>query len=178
MQEKVDLFSRAHGLLNPIEWNEPFGMVVIEAMAAGCPVISFAQGALPEIVSHGKSGFLVDNIHQMIHCIGDLKALDRKAVRAHIEHNFSVRVMAENYTRVYHQVIASSSTKALKKRASPQIRAKRGRTAPTDAPTPIALPISSPFAPSQKSSRSKSSPMPSPFVRSKPPTEPDIEALP
>jgi glycosyltransferase involved in cell wall biosynthesis len=108
MQQKIDLFSRAYGLLNPISWKEPFGMVLIEAMAVGCPVISFAQGSTPEVVSHGKSGFLVDDIDEMIQRIREIGSLDRKAIRAHVEENFSVRVMTEKYIAAYRQVIASS----------------------------------------------------------------------
>jgi glycosyltransferase involved in cell wall biosynthesis len=178
MQEKIDLFSRAYGLLNPIEWNEPFGMVIIEAMAVGCPVISFAQGALPEIISHGKSGFLVNDVHEMLHYIEKIESLDREAIRAYVEQRFSVRVMAENYTRAYLQAIASSSARALKEHAAPQRSAMRVRKTSLTVPPPIVIPTPSLFAPSQKSFKTKSSPMPSPFIRSNSLTEPDIEALP
>src|SRR5436309_3739327 len=69
MEQKVDLLSRARGFLNPIQWEEPFGMVMIEAMAVECPVISFSRGAASEIVAHRKSGFLVHDVHEMIHFI-------------------------------------------------------------------------------------------------------------
>jgi glycosyltransferase involved in cell wall biosynthesis len=64
MQQKIDLLSRARGLLNPIQWEEPFGMVMIEAMAVGCSVIAFARGAAPEIVAHRRSGFLVEEVEE------------------------------------------------------------------------------------------------------------------
>jgi glycosyltransferase involved in cell wall biosynthesis len=111
MAQKVDLLSRARGLLNPIQWEEPFGMVMIEAMAVGCPVISFNRGAASEIIVHQKSGFLVEGVDAMVQYIGRIDELDRVAVRAHVERHFTVRAMAEKYTRVYQKVIASSPGK-------------------------------------------------------------------
>ena len=105
---QIDLLSRARGLLNPIQWEEPFGMVMIEAMAVGCPVIAFARGAAPEIVAHRRSGFLVQNVNEMVHCISVIDELDRMAVRAHVEQHFTAYMMAEKYTRVYEMIIASS----------------------------------------------------------------------
>ena len=107
MQQKTDLFSRALGMLNPIQWEEPFGMVMIEAMAVGCPVIAFERGAAPEIVAHGTSGFLVQNIDEMVHYIARLSELERTQVSAHVEQHFTARVMAQKYVKVYKQVIAS-----------------------------------------------------------------------
>ncbi|GER92200.1 glycosyl transferase [Dictyobacter vulcani] len=80
-REKIDLLSRARVFLNPIEWEEPFGMVMIEAMAVGCPVISFARGAAPEVVAHGKSGYLVKDIKEMKWAMSQLDKIDRKQVR-------------------------------------------------------------------------------------------------
>jgi glycosyltransferase involved in cell wall biosynthesis len=108
MQQKIDLLSHARGFLNPIEWEEPFGMVMIEAMSVGCPVISFARGAAPEIIVHGKTGFLVHNVGEMVHFIPRIDKLARKAVRAHVEQNFSVGEMAKKYIKVYKRVMASS----------------------------------------------------------------------
>jgi glycosyltransferase involved in cell wall biosynthesis len=111
MQQKIDLMSRARGFLNPIEWEEPFGMVMIEAMALGCPVISFARGAAPEIVIHRKTGFLVHDVAEMARFIPRINEISREATRAHIERNFSARVMAEKYIRHYNKVIAMSKQK-------------------------------------------------------------------
>lgn len=175
MQEKIDWFSRAYGLLNPIEWKEPFGMVMIEAMAVGCPVISFAQGSTPELIDHGKSGFLVNDLNGMVHYIGKLESLDRDVVRTHVEENFSVRVMVEKYTKAYRQAIKltrTSNTLVPHQMPVPMVR----KASPT-APSPIVLPTSPSFAPSQKSSKLKASPMSSPFIISEPPIEPDLESL-
>jgi glycosyltransferase involved in cell wall biosynthesis len=108
MRKKLNLLSRARGFLNPIEWEEPFGMVMTEAMAVGCPVISFARGAAPEIVAHGETGFLVQNLDEMVQYIPRIDEIDRETPRLHVEHNFSARVMAEKYTKVYEKVMAMS----------------------------------------------------------------------
>lgn len=108
MKEKIRLLSRARGFLNPIEWEEPFGMVMIEAMALGCPVISFARGAAPEIVVHRKTGFLVHDVDEMVRFIHRIDEIDRDVTRMYVEHNFSARVMAEKYVRIYKKVIKMS----------------------------------------------------------------------
>ncbi|GAC1357511.1 MAG: glycosyltransferase family 4 protein [Ktedonobacteraceae bacterium] len=135
MQEKVDVLSRAKAFLNPITWEEPFGMVMIEAMAVGCPVIAFARGAAPEIVAHGNSGYLVHNVNEMIKYIHKIDALDRKVVRAHVEKNFSVRAMANKYTKLYKKVQSS----ALLQSALPKMSV-------TNTPVPASMPITLPAA--------------------------------
>lgn len=105
MKQKISLLSRARGFLNPIEWEEPFGMVMIEAMAMGCPVLSFARGAAPEIIVDGKTGFLVHNVKEMVQALAKVDAIDREAVRSHVEHHFSAQAMAEKYNRIYETVI-------------------------------------------------------------------------
>jgi glycosyltransferase involved in cell wall biosynthesis len=105
LEQKIDLLKRARGLLNPIEWEEPFGMVMIEAMASGCPVIAFARGSAPELISHGKTGFLVRDVDAMVRYISRVEELDRTVVRAYAEQNFSSRVMAEKYLALYKRVI-------------------------------------------------------------------------
>jgi glycosyltransferase involved in cell wall biosynthesis len=105
MRQKNNLFGRARGFLNPIEWEEPFGMVMIEAMALGCPVISFARGAAPEIISNGDTGYLVNTLDEMVSTIPHIEEIDRNTVRKHIERNFSSRVMAAKYIEIYEKVI-------------------------------------------------------------------------
>ncbi|HLZ60039.1 MAG TPA: glycosyltransferase family 4 protein [Ktedonosporobacter sp.] len=118
MKQKIDLLSRARGLLNPIQWEEPFGMVMIEAMALGCPVITFNRGAASEVVVHGRSGFLVHDVSEMAQCISRIGELDRPVIRAHVEQHFTVHTMAEKYTRVYRKVIRSSIGKSITGRYS------------------------------------------------------------
>ena len=108
MKQKISLFSRARGFLNPIEWEEPFGMVMIEAMAVGCPVISFTRGAAPELIAHRKTGFLVKNVDEMVRFIPRIDEIDREATRQYVERNFSVRVMANKYMKIYNQVIKTA----------------------------------------------------------------------
>ncbi len=108
MKQKISLLSRARGFLNPIEWEEPFGMVMIEAMALGCPVISFARGAAPELIAHRKTGFLVKNVDEMVRFIPRIDEIDREATCTYVEGNFSVRVMADKYLKIYNQVIKTA----------------------------------------------------------------------
>lgn len=108
MQQKIELLSRARGLLNPIQWEEPFGMVMIEAMALGCPVITFPRGAAPEIVIHRQNGFLAHDLQEMVQFIAQLEQLDRRQVRAHVEQHFSASVMAQKYLTLYRRVISAA----------------------------------------------------------------------
>src|SRR6266699_402967 len=105
MRQKISLLSRARGFLNPILWEEPFGMVMIEAMALGCPVISFPRGAAPEIVVHRKTGFLVHDVAEMVRFISRIDEIDREVTRMHVERNFSARVMCKKYVKIYKNVI-------------------------------------------------------------------------
>jgi glycosyltransferase involved in cell wall biosynthesis len=98
---KNKIFGEAIAFLNPIKWNEPFGLVMAEAMATGTPVISFKNGAAPEIVVDGETGFLVDNIEQMVAKIGEVKKIDRKACRDRVEKHFTSEIMVDNYVKAY-----------------------------------------------------------------------------
>lgn len=105
MEGKIQAFSRATAFLNPIEWEEPFGMVMVEAMALGCPVITFGRGAAPEVVYDGVSGFIVDTLDEMVEAMPRVKDLDRAQVRAHVDEHFSSRAMTRAYLDVYRQVM-------------------------------------------------------------------------
>jgi glycosyltransferase involved in cell wall biosynthesis len=107
-KEKARLLRGACGFLNPIEWEEPFGIVMVEAMAFGCPVISFARGAAPEIVIHGQNGFLVQNLAEMIAYIPRINEIDRSVLPAYVEENFSAHVMAAKYEQIYEKFINMS----------------------------------------------------------------------
>ncbi len=115
MRQKISLLSRARGFLNPIVWEEPFGMVMIEAMALGCPVISFPRGAAPEIVVHRKTGFLVHDVNEMVKFFPRIDGIDRNVTREHVEKNFSARAMAEKYIKVYKKVIKKKKEAAVRR---------------------------------------------------------------
>jgi glycosyltransferase involved in cell wall biosynthesis len=98
---KQPFLAGASALLFPIDWPEPFGLVMIEAMACGTPVIAFRSGSVPEVVDDGITGFVVSNEAEAIEAIGRLGELDRHRVRAQFEKRFSAGRMAEDYLRHY-----------------------------------------------------------------------------
>jgi glycosyltransferase involved in cell wall biosynthesis len=102
---KEQFLANAAALLFPINWPEPFGLVMIEAMACGTPVIAFRSGSVPEVVDHGVTGFIVGNEDEAVHAVGRLAELDRGAVRARFEQRFSARRMAHEYVRHYEAVV-------------------------------------------------------------------------
>jgi len=104
MEQKVALLSRARGFLNPITWEEPGATVVLEAMALGCPVISFARGVVPELLVHGKTGFLVRNVEEMAQYIPRIGEIDRRTTHLHVDRYFSARAMAEKYVKIYERL--------------------------------------------------------------------------
>jgi glycosyltransferase involved in cell wall biosynthesis len=103
--EKSDFLSGAIGLLLPIDWPEPFGLVMIEAMACGTPVIAFDRGSVPEIVEDGKTGFVVEDETSAVAAVARLPKLDRQAVRGHFEARFTARRMALDYVETYQGLI-------------------------------------------------------------------------
>jgi glycosyltransferase involved in cell wall biosynthesis len=103
--EKSDFLSGAVGLLVPIDWPEPFGLVMIEAMACGTPVIAYNRGSVPEIVEDGKTGFIVEDEISAVADVGRLAELDRGAIRKHFEVRFTARRMALDYLNTYQGMI-------------------------------------------------------------------------
>jgi glycosyltransferase involved in cell wall biosynthesis len=103
--QKGALLSDAAALLFPIEWPEPFGLVLIEAMANGTPVIAFRRGAVPEIVDHGVTGFIVDSVDEAVATVRLARALDRVAIRRRFEERFPVDRMAREYLALYDMVL-------------------------------------------------------------------------
>lgn len=99
--EKGQFLGRALALLFPIDWPEPFGLVMVEAMACGTPVIAFRKGSVPEVIDDGVSGYLVDSVEEAVSAVERVSLLDRLAVRARFDLRFSVRRMAENYLAAY-----------------------------------------------------------------------------
>ncbi|MBN8989746.1 MAG: glycosyltransferase family 4 protein [Rhizobiales bacterium] len=103
--EKSDFLSGAIGLLVPIDWPEPFGLVMIEAMACGTPVIAFNRGSVPEIIDDGRTGFIVEDEISAVADVGRLAELDRGAIRKHFETRFTARRMALDYLNTYQSMI-------------------------------------------------------------------------
>jgi glycosyltransferase involved in cell wall biosynthesis len=108
-KEKTKFLGEAAALLFPIDWPEPFGMVMIEAMACGTPVLAFDNGSVREVIDDGVTGFIVDDIESGIAAIPRLLALDRTRVRRQFDERFSSTSMAKAYATLYARVFASSS---------------------------------------------------------------------
>ena len=106
--EKTEFLGNAKALLFPIDWPEPFGLVMIEAMACGTPVLAWRCGSVPEVVDHGISGFIVDGMDEAVAAVGRLGRLDRRRVRACFDRRFSAEVMARNYLRLYWRLYRDS----------------------------------------------------------------------
>lgn len=105
--EKLDLLADAKCLLNPIAWPEPFGMVMLEALACGTPVVTTRFGAAPEIVDHGITGFLVDTPEELAKALTEVDQLDRSQCRRAAEHRFSSEIMVARHLLIYKKVIES-----------------------------------------------------------------------
>ena len=104
--QKSAFLGGAEALLFPIDWPEPFGLVMIEAMACGTPVVAFRCGSVPEIVEDGATGYLVETVEQAIAAAGRARLLDREAIRARFELRFSATAMARRYLDVYGDLLA------------------------------------------------------------------------
>jgi glycosyltransferase involved in cell wall biosynthesis len=102
--QKNELLGKAAAMIVPVEWDEPFGIVFIEALACGTPVISCPRGALPEIVRHGKDGFLVNSIEEGVKAIQQLGSISRADCRQRVEVKFSSKVAVERYLELYGQL--------------------------------------------------------------------------
>lgn len=107
-REKSKFLGEASGLLFPIDWPEPFGLVMIEAMACGTPVLAFNGGSVAEIVEPGVTGILVDTVEEANRKLADLLSLDRRLVRKRFESRFSASRMAGDYAKLYHHLLRSS----------------------------------------------------------------------
>lgn len=106
---KRELYSRASCLLFPISWNEPFGLVVVEAMACGTPVIAFNEGAAPEIILNGKTGYLVQDLDEMVSAVRRVHQIEPIACRQHVETRFDSGRLADDYLSLYERVLGLSA---------------------------------------------------------------------
>jgi glycosyltransferase involved in cell wall biosynthesis len=102
--DKSRFLGDARALLFPIDWPEPFGLVMIEAMACGTPVIAWRCGSVPEIIEHGVTGFIVDDFAQAVDAVARVRALDRAAIRRAFDERFTSDAMARRYAALYWQL--------------------------------------------------------------------------
>ncbi|MGP0094720.1 MAG: glycosyltransferase family 4 protein [Xanthobacteraceae bacterium] len=127
-REKPDFLGNACALVFPINWPEPFGLVMIEAMACGTPVLAYRCGSVPEIIDAGVTGHIVDNLDEAILALPRVAALDRRAVRKRFEERFSATRMAKDYLSVYRALL--EPVDAVAHRPIEQDTVKLSRVAP------------------------------------------------
>jgi glycosyltransferase involved in cell wall biosynthesis len=106
--QKNDLLGKALAFLMPIQWNEPFGIVMAEAMACGTPVLGFAMGSIPEVIENGINGFVCKNVEEMVQRVADCALLDRKRMRKIAEERFSNSKISADYLDLYTKLIERS----------------------------------------------------------------------
>lgn len=103
-KERNTLMSKALCLLNPINWEEPFGLVMVEAMATGCPVVVFNHGSACELIIDGKTGFIVNDINEMVEAVKKVHTISPTACRNHVETNFSLEKMVTEYEKLFQKI--------------------------------------------------------------------------
>ena len=103
--QKNQLLGQAQALLFPIMWDEPFGIVMVEALACGTPVIAFNRGAVPEVVSHGKTGFICDPVNKMVEAVENLDKIKRFDCRKLAEKKFSDKIIVNKYENLYYDIL-------------------------------------------------------------------------
>jgi glycosyltransferase involved in cell wall biosynthesis len=106
-RQKADLLARAAALLFPIQWPEPFGLVMTEAMACGTPVVAWRNGSVPEVVDDGVTGFVVGSMDEMVRAIDRVGDLEGRTLRARVEERFSAEAMVAGYERAYERILAA-----------------------------------------------------------------------
>jgi glycosyltransferase involved in cell wall biosynthesis len=111
--ERNRLLGKALALLHPIQFDEPFGLSVIESMACGTPVIAFDRGSMPELIENGKHGFLINTVDEAVHAVAHISKIDRATCRRHVERHFTVDRMVREYLNVYERILAAESERSL-----------------------------------------------------------------
>jgi glycosyltransferase involved in cell wall biosynthesis len=104
-KELSSFYGQARAFLYPLEWEEPFGLCPVEAMACGTPVIAFARGSMKEIIKNGKTGFVVKDVGEMIEAIKNVEKIKREDCREWVKENFTIEKMVENYEKIYYQIL-------------------------------------------------------------------------
>jgi glycosyltransferase involved in cell wall biosynthesis len=109
LKAKNELLGNSMAMLFPIQWNEPFGLAMVEAMACGTPVLAMPGGSVPEVVREGISGHICRNVRELADCVRNLK-FEPATVRAYVEQNFSIDTMASRYAELYQEILQNSET--------------------------------------------------------------------
>jgi glycosyltransferase involved in cell wall biosynthesis len=102
---RADVLGKAVALLHLISFDEPFGLSLVESMACGTPVIAFRRGSMPELIRHGETGYIVDDIEGAITAVARIRSIDRSLCRADVEQRFTSARMARDYVRVYKRIL-------------------------------------------------------------------------
>jgi glycosyltransferase involved in cell wall biosynthesis len=134
-REKNEFLGGAYALLFPIDWPEPFGLVMIEAMACGTPVIAYRKGSVAEVVDDGISGFVVESVEQATQAVERVGVLSRRECRRVFEERFSVRRMVQDYVKIYRALIAGENSDV-----SLAKRSRHSRTLGQDSRPPVPTP--------------------------------------
>jgi len=117
-REKSDFIGNAIGLICPYDWPEPFGLVLIESLACGTPVLAYRRGSIPEIIGHGETGFISENLDEMVSQVEKLRTIDRHRCRKVFDERFTAQRMTNDYVKIYQQLIADAA--ALPGKPGPQ----------------------------------------------------------
>ena len=117
---KVDLLKNAHALIHAVTWPEPFGLTMAESMACGTPVLALNQGSIPEVIKHGVTGYVENNIDDLIKRVDDIDKIDRLTCRKYVEDNFSGKKMVDSYIKAYYKLVGPPKISIVSLKQKPQ----------------------------------------------------------
>jgi glycosyltransferase involved in cell wall biosynthesis len=140
-REKASFLGNARALLFPIDWPEPFGLVMIEAMACGTPVLAFNCGSVPEVIDQGVTGIVVETVREAMSALNAVLALDRRRIRRRFEERFTAERMADDYVQLYRVRLASRTHAPItttSRRSRPTLTVSQGRAEQPASTAPAA----------------------------------------